>query len=160
MVHADVPNVVVLMSPNKPFGIAGTRTAVMWTADETLRTAVAGRRLNWPLSYLDAAVAVTALRAVDWLADSRARLLSAANRMETLLGRYFPSLVGAVPVHYRFVAGPDADSAHRELVRSGVVARLFDGHEPGRVAGLRITTPLEHELPALGAALAGRDGRR
>jgi hypothetical protein len=54
MIRAELPNVVVLLSP---FGIAGTRTGATWTQDLALRGAVAAGRLNWFISYLDAVVA-------------------------------------------------------------------------------------------------------
>lgn len=154
MVWTGVPNVIVLASPNKPFGIAGTRTGVLWTRDPALRAEVAKRRLNWPLSYLDALVASAALRSVDWIASSRTRLLSAAASTESLLQRRFPTVVTGVPVHYRFVATDDAARYHSELVSSGVVVRMFSGTERGRVPGLRITTPLADEVPVLASALS------
>lgn len=154
MMWAEVPNVVVLMSPNKLFGIAGTRTGVMWTPDESLRAAVAARRLTWPLSYMDALVAAAALRSTGWAEWTRARLQAAAHRMEALLTDRFPGVVTDVPVHYRFVATADSSRAYDDLVRAGVVVRVFSGSQPGRVSGLRVTAPTDAEFPVLAAALA------
>ncbi|HEY4024048.1 MAG TPA: aminotransferase class I/II-fold pyridoxal phosphate-dependent enzyme [Pseudonocardiaceae bacterium] len=154
MVWAGVRNVIVMLSPNKLFGIAGTRTGVLWTPIVELRGALAARRLNWPISYLDALVASAALRATDWAATTRARLLETASELETLLLRRYPGVVTGVPVHYRFVATEAAQQVHDELVRAGVVVRVFSGHQPGRVSGLRITAPTEGEMARVRLALA------
>lgn len=154
MLWADVPNVVVLMSPNKLFGIAGTRTGMMWTPNSTLRGQIAARQLNWSISYLDSLVASTALRSVDWAASTRARLLSAADVMESLLVDRYPNVVTAVPVHYRFVATDDTTEEYDDLVRAGIVVRVFSNRQRGRVAGFRITAPTEADLPLLARALA------
>nr|WP_062330518.1 aminotransferase class I/II-fold pyridoxal phosphate-dependent enzyme [Herbidospora sakaeratensis] len=145
-------NLVVLMSPNKPFGIAGTRTGIMWTPSAELRERIRRRQMNWPISYLDALVAAVALASTGWLADTRARLLRTARRMDALLAAHLGPVVAA-PVHYRFVPTADAAGLHARLLRAGVAVRAFDGAEPGRVPGLRITAPTESELPLLAAAL-------
>lgn len=154
MIWAGVPNVVVLLSPNKLFGIAGTRTGVMWTPDAGLRGAVAARQLNWSISYLDAVIAATALRSAEWAARTRERLLATASRMESLLVKRFSRVVTEVPVHYRFVATERAGEVYQELAGAGVVARVFSGRQPGRESGLRITAPTEAEFPLLAGALA------
>lgn len=155
MIRADVTNVAVLLSPNKLFGIAGTRTGVMWTRHERFRRVVSERRLNWPISYLDALVARAALRSTDWIADARIRLLSTAQKLESLLIERYPSVVAGVPVHFRFVATEHPTEAHRDLLSSGIVVRAFSGRRPGSLPGLRITAPTEAELPMLAAALVG-----
>ncbi|MFB9925544.1 aminotransferase class I/II-fold pyridoxal phosphate-dependent enzyme [Amycolatopsis halotolerans] len=153
MIWSGLGNVVVLLSPNKLFGIAGTRTGVMWTPDAKLRAAIRGRQLNWSISGLDAIVAAEALRNTGWAAHSRSRLLATADRMEALLRARYPVVGTGVPVHYRFVHTEDAEREHQRLLRHGVVVRVFSGAQPGRVSGLRITAPTEGEYPVLAAAL-------
>ncbi|OXM55188.1 aminotransferase class I/II-fold pyridoxal phosphate-dependent enzyme [Amycolatopsis alba] len=155
MIWSGLGNVVVLLSPNKLFGIAGTRTGVMWTPDAGLRAAIRARQLNWSISCLDALVAAEALRNLGWVAHSRSRLSATANRMEALLRTRYPGVVTGVPVHYRFVYTEDAEREHERLLRHGVVVRVFSGAQPGRVSGLRITAPTEAEYPVLAAALRG-----
>jgi histidinol-phosphate aminotransferase len=155
MAWSGLSNVVVLSSPNKLFGIAGARTGAMWTVDEDLRTAVAAQRLNWPLSYVDSVVAIAALRETAWAERTRERLLVNAAAMEALLVRRYPGVVKEAPVHYRFVASEDPQRDYDELVRAGVVVRVFGDDQAGRVPGLRITAPTDDEFPLLAAALAG-----
>jgi histidinol-phosphate aminotransferase len=153
MASMELPNVVVLSSPNKVLGIAGVRTGALWTRDTRLRQAIARERLNWPVSFLDSAVAVAALRDPSWIARTRARLLANAEVLEGLLDRRFGGVVKGAPVHYRFVASEDPERDHEELVRSGVVVRVFDADQPGRAPGLRITAPADDDLPKLADAL-------
>ncbi|WP_225439868.1 aminotransferase class I/II-fold pyridoxal phosphate-dependent enzyme [Amycolatopsis eburnea] len=155
MAWAGLSNVVVLSSPNKLFGIAGARTGALWTPDERLRTAVAAQRLNWPLSYVDSVVAIAALRETGWAERTLTRLLANAEAMEGLLARRYRGVVKGAPVHYRFVASADPQRDHDELVRAGVVVRVFGDDQAGRVPGLRITAPTDDEFPRLAAALAG-----
>ncbi|RSN07142.1 hypothetical protein DMC63_35790 [Streptomyces sp. WAC 05977] len=155
MMSAGLSNVVVLSSPNKAFGIAGVRAGAMWTLDERLRRMISGERLNWPLSFLDSAVAIAALRESSWVERTRARLLANAQVMEGMLDRRFGGVVKGVPVHYRFVACENPQRNYEELMRAGVVVRVFGTGEPGRLPGLRITAPTDEDLPKLTQALAG-----
>ena len=156
MTRADVPNVAVLLSPNKLFGIAGTRTGVLWSADERLRQLITGLRLNWSISYLDAIVAAAAVESREWVRHTRSRLLATARRMETLLvERFGDSVVTGVPVHYRFVATDRASDIHDRLAEAGIAVRAFSASEPHRVSGLRITAPTDEEFEVLAKALAG-----
>ncbi|HEY3611477.1 MAG TPA: aminotransferase class I/II-fold pyridoxal phosphate-dependent enzyme [Pseudonocardiaceae bacterium] len=156
MVRTCVRNLVVLLSPNKLFGIAGTRTGALWTHDARLRAMVAAQRVNWPISHLDALVAHAALHSAAWAAETRTRLLRTARRMETLLSDRYPGAVTGVPVHFRFVHTGDPVSAHADLLRAGVVVRAFAGRKAGSRSGLRVTAPTEAEFPALAAALGMR----
>ncbi|WYW21174.1 aminotransferase class I/II-fold pyridoxal phosphate-dependent enzyme [Amycolatopsis coloradensis] len=155
MMSTGLSNVVVLSSPNKAFGIAGVRAGAMWTLDERLRKMISGERLNWPLSFLDSAVAIAALRESSWVERTRARLLANAEVMEGMLDRRFGGVVKGVPVHYRFVACENPQRNYEELMRAGVVVRVFGTGQPGRLPGLRITAPTDEDLPKLTQALAG-----
>jgi histidinol-phosphate aminotransferase len=125
----------------------------MWTRDTALREAIAERRLNWSISYLDAVVASTALRSVDWVERTRAALLATATEMESLLADRHPRVVTGVPVHYRFVATNAPLAVHREFVEAGIAVRVFSSSQPGRVSGLRITAPTAGEFPQLARVL-------
>lgn len=155
MIFADVPNVVVLQSPNKLFGIAGTRTGALWSGSSALRERISAERLNWPISYLDALVSSSALRSPEWVAMTRNRLLTTAAEMEVLLQKRFAGVVTDVPVHYRFVATDDAIDVHAGLAEAGIAVRVFSKKQRGRVTGLRITAPRDDEFHQLAAALSG-----
>ncbi|MER6618263.1 aminotransferase class I/II-fold pyridoxal phosphate-dependent enzyme [Streptomyces xantholiticus] len=153
MVGSGLRNVVVLRSPNKLFGIAGTRTGALWTRNEDIARRVAERKLNWTLSYVDAVLATAALADTMWADRTRAALLRDATELEGLLIERFPSLVRGVPVHYRFLPVADPVAGHRFFLDHGVVVRAFDGRQPGRVSGLRITVPASGELVKLRESL-------
>ncbi|MFI8877758.1 aminotransferase class I/II-fold pyridoxal phosphate-dependent enzyme [Streptomyces sp. NPDC055243] len=158
MTRCGLDNVVVLQSPNKLFGIAGVRTGALWTRNDVLREAVRRRLPNWPLSYLDAAVATAALGERSWAAATRTRLLDAGQQMEDLLcERFGDAVVTGAPVHFRFVHTDDAQQAHEvydQLAEQGVVVRIFSGTSPGRVPGLRIVAPTDLEMSRVADALS------
>jgi histidinol-phosphate aminotransferase len=158
MLGTGLPNLVVLRSPTKLFGMAGTRTGVLWTLDRGLSGRVRERKLTWALSQIDAVLASHALRAVEWVTTTRCRLLQNASAMERLLvERFGEDVVTDVPVHYRFVSTERPECVHEQLLEQGVVVRIFAGTDPGRLPGFRITTPLDHELGWLAESLGTRN---
>lgn len=154
MMHCGLPNVVVLRSPNKLFGLASARTGAMWTLDEDLRAAAQSEVMNWPLSLIDVEITRACLRDGDWAAKSRASLADDARDLEQQLEQAFPgAVIAGVPVHFRFVSVPDPVAQYSRLLSAGVVVRPFDGAEPGRMDGFRVTAG--PGLARLRAALAG-----
>jgi homoserine O-acetyltransferase/O-succinyltransferase len=153
MIHSGQPNVVVLRSPNKPFGIAGVRTGALWTLDTDIREKVRRRRLNWPLSYLDVVAAEAALESASWLTETRDQLLADAVLLQDALAE-FGAVDADVPVHYRFLRHDNPLAVHRQLLAHGIVTRVFTEREPGRIPGLRLTAPTTEEMPRVLAALA------
>ncbi|WP_214324851.1 aminotransferase class I/II-fold pyridoxal phosphate-dependent enzyme [Nonomuraea sediminis] len=153
MSRAGVGNVAVLLSPNKLFGIAGTRTGALWTADARLRELLRTQRPNWPISYLDSLVACAAVGSAGWAATTRARLLATASRMEALLAPWHENVVTGVPVHYRFVATREPERLRGLLAGAGIAVRAFSTTDPHRMPGLRITAPREAEFAALAQAI-------
>ncbi|WP_326783446.1 aminotransferase class I/II-fold pyridoxal phosphate-dependent enzyme [Streptomyces sp. NBC_00151] len=153
MVRSGLPNVVVLRSPNKLFGIAGTRTGALWTLNEDIARRVTERKLNWTLSHIDSVLATAALADTTWVEHTREALLRDSAELEKILTERFDGVVSGVPIHYRFVATDDALEAQRYFLDHGVVVRAFDGTQPGRVSGLRITTPTSIELAELRSSL-------
>jgi histidinol-phosphate aminotransferase len=150
MIGTGLDNVVVLRSPNKPFGIAGVRTGALWTRNDSLRNSVAARKINWALSHLDVVAATAALSSTDWLKGSLALLASDTARLHgSLTARFGEAAVAESVTHYRFVALDDPEPVHRFLMARGIVTRVFLAGEPGRVPGLRITTPRRDEMPRL-----------
>ncbi|MBW5421429.1 aminotransferase class I/II-fold pyridoxal phosphate-dependent enzyme [Streptomyces sp. BG9H] len=154
MTQSGLSNVVVLRSPNKFFGIAGTRTGALWTLNPDIFRRVAERKLNWTLSHVDAVLAIAALGETEWAEHTRSALLANALGLEEILGDRFPGLVRGVPVHYRFIATDDPIADHRFFLDHGVAVRALDGRQPGRVSGLRITAPTAAELANLKDSLA------
>jgi histidinol-phosphate aminotransferase len=158
MISAGLDNVVVLRSPNKLFGIAGVRAGALWSRNRAVVRDVRAALFNWPISYLDAAAAVAALESAEWAKVTRARLLATARDMEDALERAFGYVVPDVPVHYRFVPTSEPERVQRGLLESGIVARAFSAHEPGRIPGIRITAPAAGEFDQLKSALVAHPG--
>ena len=154
MTQTGLPNVVVLRSPNKFFGIAGTRTGALWTLNSEIFRKVAERKLNWTLSHVDTVLATAALAETAWAERTRSALLRNAVALEEIIGDRFPGLVRGVPVHYRFVLTEDPLEGHRFFLDHGVAVRALDGRQTGRVSGLRVTAPTATELANLKDALA------
>ena len=153
LLHSDLGNLVVLRSPNKLFGIAGVRVGALWTRHPGIMGAVRAAVPNWPISYTDARVAVSALSAGTWAARTRERLRATAIEMEAMLVSVFGTAASDVPVHYRFVPTAEPRRIWRELLSSGVVVRAFRAGDPGRIPGIRVAAPVAAELPRLRSAL-------
>nr|WP_198587263.1 aminotransferase class I/II-fold pyridoxal phosphate-dependent enzyme [Glycomyces xiaoerkulensis] len=153
LVGFDLPNAVVLQSPTKLFGVAGIRTGVLCTRNRRLLAALEDEKLTWPLSLLDSIIAQAALSEAEWAAQTRERLLRQAEGMQAALEASPLGVLAGAPVHYRFVPADDPSTIHKRLLDLGFVVRAFNGAEPGRVSGLRITTPIEDELAAFARAL-------
>lgn len=149
MVNCGLPNVVVLRSPNKPFGIAGVRAGALWSLDDCIRSRIAKWKLKWPLSHLDVVAAVAALRSTTWLQETRRMLHTDTLLLEETLTERFAKVVVGTPVHYRFINLTNPGIAHRRLMDQGIVTRVFTAGPPGRIPGLRITTPRNNEMPRL-----------
>jgi histidinol-phosphate/aromatic aminotransferase/cobyric acid decarboxylase-like protein len=72
---SDQPNVVVLRSTSKFYGIAAVRAGVAWCRDRERHVRLFGRQENWGLSGVDVTVAVAAVRdGWDWADDTRSRM--------------------------------------------------------------------------------------
>lgn len=151
LVGADVENLIVLRSPSKFYGIAGVRTGVAWVPGRTHRAVLDGGRGPWPVSSLDADIAVAALADDDWAATIRRRLLEDATRLEKVLG----ALRGRVTpsdVHYRLWHVDDiaiADHLRRNAVAVRVLGEAHGFDEPV----VRITAPTADVFDRVATAL-------
>ncbi len=67
-----VPNLVVLRSTSKFYGIAATRAGVAWCADDEPLKRLFGQQENWGLSGVDVHVVCAAVRDFHWATHSRA----------------------------------------------------------------------------------------
>jgi histidinol-phosphate aminotransferase len=151
LVGASPQNLMVLRSPSKFYGIAGARTGVAWTRDASRREALERGRGPWPVSALDAELAIAALRDERWAADVRRRLLDDAGRLETLL----VDAGGAVEtsdVHYRLWYATDARVA--EALRGhGIAVRVLGASHGFDAPVVRVTAPPEHQFDHLATAI-------
>ncbi|WP_374682792.1 threonine-phosphate decarboxylase CobD [Accumulibacter sp.] len=143
---AEAPNLIVLRSLGKFFGLAGARVGFVFAADDKLallREAIG----PWPLSGPARAVASQALADRRWQTHTRDELNAASARLQALLQPF-----GEVSGTALFVslATPHAVSLFEHLARRAILTRVFPAH-----ALLRCGLPgCESEWLRLAAALS------
>ena len=116
------PNIVVLRSVGKFFGLAGARVGFAIARPELLE-ALADAIGPWAVSGPSRVVVRTALEDRAWQAEMRQELAGAALRLETLLQVTLGASTGT-PL-FRWLPHPRADWVHEELARRGILVRLF-----------------------------------
>jgi cobalamin biosynthetic protein CobC len=122
---ADVarPNLVVLRSFGKFFGLAGVRLGFALAAPDTvarLRAALG----PWAVSGPALAIGAAALADSAWIAATRARLAAAAQRLDTILAKAGLGIVGGTAL-FRLVRTPAAAELFDHLGRAGIYVRRF-----------------------------------
>jgi cobalamin biosynthetic protein CobC len=135
------PNVVVLRSLGKFFGLAGARVGCAIAAPELLqrlRQAQAEAVGPWPLSQPARWAARLALADRAWQAAQRQRLLAASRRLATLLQEAGLETTGTAL--FRYAATPRAAAIHEALARQGILLRRFEA-QAATPAGLRFGLP-------------------
>lgn len=141
------PNLIVLRSLGKFFGLAGARVGFVCAAPELLAR-LAEALGPWPLAGPARAAAALALADRDWQAATRQSLAAADARLAALLAPLGESRGGAAL--FRWLALAEAPALHDFLARRGLLVRLFA--EP---AALRFGLPgSEAAWQRLAAALA------
>lgn len=145
------PNLIVLRSLGKFFGLAGARVGFIFGAAEKL-AAIREMLGPWPLAHPSRVVARAALLDAPWRQTAQRRLLAASQRLAALLaplgevGRttLFCTLRGVRPAALIELAD--------HLARHAILVRRFDEH-----GLLRFGLPgAEEEWQRLEAALAAR----
>jgi cobalamin biosynthesis protein CobC len=143
------PNVIVLRSFGKSFGLAGLRLGFA-IAPPALADRLSAALGPWAVSGPALAVGVKALADTAWIARTRSRLAKAALRLDTLLSEARLDIIGGTSL-FRLTHTPAAPALFGHLGRAGIVVRRFSEH----------TTWLRFGLPGnaqawrrLGAALA------
>lgn len=143
---ADAPNLIVLRSLGKFFGLAGARVGFIFAAP-ALRQRLAEAMGPWTLSGPARAVARLALADRHWQAEMRATLTAASGELAVLLAPY--GEVRQTPL-FATLTLPDAAGLHAHLARRGILTRCFDN-----LPLLRFGLPANpSELARLQAALA------
>jgi len=116
------PNIIVLRSLGKFFGLAGARVGFAIGRPELLE-ALADTLGPWPVAGPARWVARCALEDRAWQADMRQELQVAAERLETLLQDSLGASTGTGL--FRWLPHPRADWVYDELARRGILVRLF-----------------------------------
>lgn len=143
------PNLLVLRSLGKFFGLAGVRLGFALAAGKIaseLRAALG----PWPVSGPAAAVGAAALADEPWITATRTTLRGSAARLDAVLARHRLEVTGGTTL-FRLAVHPRAGDLHEHLARAGILTRAFAA-EPQR---LRLGLPAGDEAFArLEAALA------
>ena len=144
------PNVVVLRSFGKFFGLAGVRLGFALAAPD-IAQGLRAKLGPWPVSGPALAVGAAALADGEWIAQTRVRLAADARRLASLLAGAGLDVVGGTPL-FRLVRTPAAAELFDRLGRAGIFVRRF-AEQP---AWLRFGLPgAETDWDRLAAALAG-----
>jgi cobalamin biosynthetic protein CobC len=117
------PNLLVLRSFGKFFGLAGVRLGFALAPVELsvrLRAALG----PWAVSGPALAIGTAALADTAWIAQTRTRLAAAAQRLDTLLVKAGLDLEGGTSL-FRLVRAPAAGELFQQLGRAGVFVRRF-----------------------------------
>ncbi|MBT0961907.1 threonine-phosphate decarboxylase CobD [Denitromonas iodatirespirans] len=137
------PNLIVLRSLGKFFGLAGVRVGFVFAASPLLERLRAGFG-PWAISGPSREVARLALLDRDWQRQMRERLPAAGQRLATLVAPL--GEVGATAL-FATVRSPHASALHETLARGGILTRLFDQEAMIRF-GLPDTEPAWARLEA------------
>lgn len=146
---SDRPNLVVLRSLGKFFGLAGLRLGFALT--ERKRALALEAALGpWSVSGPAAVIGAAALADQPWIKATREAVAAAAMRLDALAAANGLAVVGGTPL-FRLMSHPDAQGLFERLARAGILARRF----AARPDWLRLGLPgSESAWTRLAAALA------
>ena len=128
----DAPNLIVLRSLGKFFGLAGARVGFILARRELLAQMVEVLG-PWSVSGPSRAVAQAALADRDWQAAARPRLAADSERLRALLAPLGD--VRTTPL-FCWLPGEHAQALHDFLAARGILVRLF-----ADVPGIRVGLP-------------------
>jgi len=155
VIGCDLPNVVVLRSTSKFYGIAASRAGIAWCRDRSRLRRLVGPQENWGLSGIDVRVACAAVRSWDWAEEVRARMHDDNRWLAGALAE-LPSfeLWANENVHFQYGWTDRAATLADALVRHGVGVRPLGAAHGVRPGALRIVAPRADERPRVAEALA------
>lgn len=144
-----VPNVTVLRSFGKFWGLAGLRLGFVIDAPDRL-AALAEALGPWPVSGPALAIGTAAMADNQWADDAVVYLSEAGLRLDRLAMRAGWQVVGGTHL-FRLYATTDATAAQDALARAGIWTRIF----PYDASWLRMGVPGNHaEWDRVAAAMA------
>ena len=150
----EVPNIVVLRSTTKFYGIAATRTGIAWCAESEPLAWLFGRQENWGLSGVDVRVACAAVRDIDWVENSRAQMVSDnAWLAETLSGVVGLDVCANKNVHFQYAFCKRSGEVAQVFRRHGIGVRVLGASHGVRPDALRIVAPRHDERDRFAAAV-------
>ena len=155
VIGCDLPNVVVLRSTSKFYGIAAARAGIAWCRDRSRLRRLIGVQENWGLSGLDVRVACAAVHSWDWADEVRARMHDDNRWLAGALAD-LPSfaLWANENVHFQYGWTERAHDLAAALATHGIGVRPLGAAHGVRPGALRIVAPRTDERVAFAAALA------
>ena len=154
VIGCEVPNIVVLQSTTKFYGIAATRTGIAWCADAQVMSWLFGRQENWGLSGVDVRVACAAIRDVDWAQECRQQMLVDNAWLGELLGSIpGANLLANANVHFQYAFCEGAAEVADALGRRGIGVRVLGAAHGVQPDALRIVAPRVDERQRFAAAI-------
>jgi histidinol-phosphate aminotransferase len=155
VIGCEAPNIVVLRSTSKFYGIAAVRAGVAWCRDRARLITLFGRQENWGLSGIDVTVASAAVRrGWDWADDTRRRMHDdnrwLAEVLEQLPGL---DLRANRNVHFQYAFSPDSKRIAEILRRQGIGVRVLSLAHGVKPDALRIVAPRADERERFAAAI-------
>ncbi|WP_353474406.1 threonine-phosphate decarboxylase CobD [Salipiger sp. H15] len=150
---SELPNVVVLRSFGKFYGLAGLRLGFA-LAHGALGDRLAELAGPWPVSGPAIEIASAALLDKDWQTETTARLTHGAAKLDALARGAGWQLVGGSPL-FRTYATPDARAAQEHLAARRIWTRVF----PYSESWIRLGLPPSDRWDQLEAALTSRELR-
>lgn len=146
VIGCDVPNIVVLRSTTKFYGIAATRTGIAWCAESEPLAYLFGQQENWGLSGVDVRVACAAVRDVEWSDRSRAQMIADnAWLAEALSGVAGLDLYANKNVHFQYAFCERSHDVAEVFRRHGIGVRVLGAAHGVRPDALRIVAPRHDE---------------
>lgn len=121
--HAGLPNLVILRSLGKFFGLAGIRAGFVLAWDDLL-TRLHEKLGPWSVAHPTRWVTQQALADIEWQAAQRLWLPAQSHQLAGLLIRHDLPPSGGTAL-FQWVQTPDAAEIHTRLARLGILTRLF-----------------------------------
>ena len=145
------PNVLILRTFSKAWGLAGARLGYM-LAQPSLAREVQKILLPFNINVLTSTVATVALEHPEYIKARVEEVLSERERLRDQLQELTSWTVYPSQANYVLIRVPDAAAVYRGLLERGVLVRRQDSY-PGLAGCLRITVGTPDENNALLAAV-------
>lgn len=143
---AGIPNLVVLRSLGKFYGLPGLRLGAVLAGAEFLDR-LKQRLGHWSVSSLALASGAVVYGDVAWRSDNRARLKQSVDRMLEELTALNIEVGGHTDLFFTLIAS-NAPLLWRRLMSSGIYTRCFDGAPELLRIGIPVDSESEQRLLA------------
>lgn len=120
----DIPNLALLRSFGKFFGLAGIRLGAI-IGSPALATAASAQLGPWAVSGPALEIGAQAYENIGWQTSMRARLAEATHTLDAALGSVGITVASGTAL-FRWIKTDDAHHAWRTLAGKGIYTRRFD----------------------------------